>query len=44
MTRAVLVAVALTAFVIMTCLSYTAGLVEGVTHSHTPDQSDSISR
>lgn len=44
MTRAIILALALTVAVIAVCLAYTAGIVEGVTHRHTPDQSASISR
>lgn len=44
MIRAVLLAFALTAFVVTACLSYTAGLVESVTHGHRSDEAASISR
>lgn len=44
MIRAVLVTIALDILIAACFLSYTAGLVEGVTHRHTSDQTASISR
>lgn len=44
MIRAVGLALALSIGVIVCCLSYTAGMVESVTHGHTSAEPQAISR
>ena len=44
MIRAVALALALATLTVTACLSYTAGLVESVTHGHTSAEPQAISR